>query len=134
MTFSFLKSLSRDNDSGFTLLEAMIAIFIFTIGILATVSMQTTSLNANMSARETTEAASAGASLIENLRPLSYAEDAGLMDGAHARPNDAQYAITYNVQRNTIIDNTMLIQVTINWTERGRPKSVNLTYIKADII
>lgn len=122
------------DDRGFTLLEAMIAILIFSIGILATVSMQTSSLNANMLARQNTEAASNAASVIENLRPLDYIEDAELTDGTHTLPDQDQYTFTYDVQRNTIIDNTMLINIIVNWTVRGVQKSINLVAIKPDII
>lgn len=129
-----LKKQYTGDDRGFTLLEALIAILIFSIGILATVSMQTSSLNANMLARQNTEAASNAASVIENLRPLDYIEDAELTDGTHTLPDRDQYRFTYDVQRNTIIDNTMLINVTVNWTVRGVQKSINLVAIKPDII
>jgi type IV pilus assembly protein PilV len=133
MKWIAMKKLSRKRDDGFTLIEIMISILVFTIGILAVVSMQTSSLHGNKIARETTEAAAVAASAIESLRPLDYA-DPSLTDGTHTLPGQDQYAITYNVRRNTIIENTMLIEVSVTWTERGIPKRVELPLIKFDII
>lgn len=130
-----VKKQSIGDDRGFTLLDAMIAMLIFSIGILATVSMQISSMNANTLARQNTEAANNSASVIENLRPLHYMDDAAqLNEGDNPLPDQDQYTITYNVQRDAIIDNTMLIQVTVNWMVGGVQKSVNLVAIKPDII
>lgn len=134
MQVSKIKRMPLNNDHGFTLIEAMVATLVLTIGILATVSMQSSSLHGNMFARETTEAAAAAVSVIENLRPLNYTTDAELADGTRILSNQDQYAISYTIQRNAIVNNTMLIQVTINWTEAGKPKTVNMAYIKSDVI
>jgi type IV pilus modification protein PilV len=122
------------NNSGFTLIETMIAILVFTIGILAMVSLQTHSIRTNASAKQTTEAASATASVIEDLRPLNYIRDAELADGSHTRPDQDQYSISYTIQRDALLENTMLIQTTVTWTEGTKSRSMNLVYIKADII
>ena len=122
------------NNSGFTLIETMIAILVFTIGILAMVSLQTHSIRTNASAKQTTEAASAAASAIEDLRPLDYVGDTELADGNHNLPDQERYSISYTIQRDALLDNTMLIQTTVTWTEGTKSRSMNLVYIKADII
>lgn len=122
------------NDSGFTLLEVMIAVMVFAFGILATVSMQMTAVDANGEARRTTEASNFAADRIESLRPLNYQEDADLTDGSHVLADEGDFAISYTVQRNTIIDNTMLIQMTVQWTDRGVTRSVVLSSLKSDTI
>lgn len=130
-----LKKQYTGDDKGFTLVDAMMALLVLSVGILATVRMQTSSLNANMLARLNTEAAANAASVIENLRPLNYHEDYELKeDIEHPLPDQDQYTFTYYVQRDAIIDNTKLINITVNWTVGGVQKSVNLVAIKPDII
>jgi Tfp pilus assembly protein PilV len=112
----------------------MIAMLIFSVGILATVSMQISSMNANTLARQITEAGSSSASVIENLRPLDYMRAVELADGDTTLPNQDQFNVSYNIQRDAIIDNTMLIQVTVTWMVGGVQKTMNLVGIKPDII
>ena len=132
--FNFLKNRPQGNESGFTLIEAMIALLVFSVGILAVATLQSTSIDANMLAQQTTVGAAAAASVIEDLNPMDYIKAAELSNGDHNLPNIDQYSISYNVTRNAIINNTMLVLVTINWTVRGNPKNVNLVLIKPDII
>jgi type IV pilus modification protein PilV len=121
-------------NEGFTLIEAIIAMFVFTVGILAVASMQINSINGNHTARSLTLGANTAANLVETLRPLDYMRDADLTEGAHGPVQNGNYAFTYNVQRNAILQNTMRVDVTVNWLERGAPKIMNLVYIKHDTI
>lgn len=133
---TIINKMPKGDNRGFTLIEAMIALLVFTIGILAMVSLQTRSLDANTHAQQVTEAATLGVSALEALYPLDYLKDAELSNGTHAMtlPNQGQYAITYNIQRDAVLDNTMLIQVNVTWMLRGVQRSVNLIAIKPDII
>ena len=132
--FKFLKTLPAGNDRGFTLLEAMIALLVFSVGITAMAKMQTHSIDSNVLAKQTTEGAAEAASVIESLNRMDYLKDDALTSGAHALPNVDQYAVSYTVNEGAIINNTKLVQVTVNWTIRGKPKTVNLILIKPDII
>lgn len=131
---SFLKRKTVDDNSGFTLVEALLALLVFTVGILATASLQSTSLTSEVLSRQNTEASSLAASVIEDLHPLNYEKDAELANGTTALPVQDEYNISYNVQRDAIIDNTMLIQVTVNWTVGGVQKTISFISIKPDII
>lgn len=124
----------RSKEKGFTLIEAMIGIFVFTVGILAVMSVQNASLSSNSMARGTTEGAAFAADVIETLRTMDYGIDSELTDGTHAPPASDRYSISYAIERDAIIDNTMLISVTISWMEGGTPKSLTLDYIKPDNI
>lgn len=130
----FFKKIATTDNAGFTLIEAMIGLFVFTIGILAVIKLLNISINGNALARHNTEAAFMAASQVEDLRPLNYTKDAGLADGLRTLPDNDQYSRNYTVQRDAIIDNTMLIQVNVTWEESGRKKNVTLFYIKPDII
>jgi len=63
------------NDSGFTLIEALIAFAIFAIGFLAVGAMQINALNKTNSARQTTEALSVAEDQVEQLRLLPFYTD-----------------------------------------------------------
>ena len=130
----FVKKMALADNAGFTLIETMIGLLFFIVGTLAVISLMKYSVNANALARHNTEASVAAASTVENLRPLDYTGDAELVEGDTELPDQDQYSLDYTVQRDAIIDNTMLIQVTVSWVEAGNQKSVNLVYIKPDII
>lgn len=122
-----------DGREGFTLLEVIIAVFVFSIGILATVSMQISSLQGNSIANNNTVAASIAASVIEELRPLAYSDPA-LAPGPHPLPDQERYAVSYAVQQDVIIANTLSIRVTIGWTDGSTPRTVDIDYLLSDTI
>src|SRR6056297_2750953 len=62
---------------GFTIIEVLIALAIFGIGILAVAKMQIASVGHNTSSRIYTEAASTGTGQIEELINLAYGDLAG---------------------------------------------------------
>ena len=66
------------DDRGFTFVELLMVIAIFSIGILAVASMQVTSINANSSARISGEATALAANKIEELMASDYNNDGDL--------------------------------------------------------
>ena len=84
-------------NQGFTLIEVLIAMAIFSIGILAVANMQILSINQNASARLQTEATTLAVDWMERLLSLPY-EDV-LLDEA-ASPFEIQhgsYTLEYSV-------------------------------------
>ena len=71
------------DDRGFTFVELLIVIAIFSIGILAVASMQVTTIHANSSARMSGEATVLAANKIEELMASDYNTDEDLNPGAH---------------------------------------------------
>lgn len=69
-----------NNRSGFTLLEVLIALFIFSIGILGVNAMQLTSIQGNGKANRITEASSVAADRIEQILSMPYDSDTNLID------------------------------------------------------
>ena len=71
------------DDRGFTFVELLIVVAIFSIGILAVASMQVTTIHANSSARMSGEATVLAANKIEELMASDYNTDEDLNPGAH---------------------------------------------------
>ena len=119
-------------ETGFTLIEVLIAIAIFSIGILAIAKMQLDSVSGNTSARMYTEAGMYITNRIEQLMALPYNDT--LLDSAGNPHEDTQgvYDITWTVSDDTPMTNTKTIHVTITWTKYGS-KTLTINFIKANI-
>ncbi|MBN1227903.1 MAG: prepilin-type N-terminal cleavage/methylation domain-containing protein [Deltaproteobacteria bacterium] len=141
----FIKNLAKkrkNNTGGFTLVEVMIAISIFTIGILAIASMQISAINGNDSANNLTGATTWAQDRIEELLALPYAN---VVNGGPI--NQGMYTISWTVNTcpaaipaagncpavNCIVPNTKLIIVTVTWQERGANKSICFTNAKPSV-
>jgi prepilin-type N-terminal cleavage/methylation domain-containing protein len=75
MTFKRPKSPGKDSAAacaGFTIIEVLIAIAIFAIGILAIAGLQIQSINTNSAARMQSEATTAAVDCMERLMSLPY--------------------------------------------------------------
>ena len=91
------KRTCRIDNRGFTFVELLMVIAIFSIGILAVASMQVTSMNANASARMSGEATALAANQIEALMALDYNTAAELssdpVDNPHVLNKEAYQVI-----------------------------------------
>ncbi len=72
----------QEHAAGFTLLEVMVALAIFSVGLLAIFSMHVSSLRTNTVARGVTENVTAAAAKAEQLMALAY-DDPQLDAGPH---------------------------------------------------
>ena len=132
-----IKKRMLGDNGGFTLLEAVVAMLVFTVGILATTTMQQSALNGGKNAQQITEACNLAADQLETLRPLDYLEDAALDPGAYTFPpavTGTDYTLTYTVQEDAIIDNTKWIHINVQWMEGDFQRTMDLDCIKPDII
>ena len=68
----FVEQDMRTGIKGFTLIEVLMVMTIFSIGILAVAAMQITSTKGNASARRMTEASALAKKHVENLMRLPY--------------------------------------------------------------
>lgn len=74
-----MKATILKNNRGFTLTEIMIALAVFTVGILAVNTMQTASIKGNSKARQITEVSNLASDRIEKIIALDY-DDPPLSD------------------------------------------------------
>ena len=146
---SVRKSSTWNSSRGFTLIEVMIGMVIFAIGILSVAAMQTSAVRGNTSANKTTRAFAWCSDRIEFLKSLPYT-DASLTAGNYpqtlpAAENDGvdndydglideagetgQVDLTWSI---TDVGNTKLITVTASWrTPLGQNKTHTLRTVRA---
>jgi type IV pilus assembly protein PilV len=121
----------RIDDRGFTFVELLIVIAIFSIGILAVASMQVTAINANASARMSGEATVLAASHIEELMASDYDTDEDLFPGTHTLVKGA-YTIDWVVSEFDIdfdgTNDSKSVLVTVHCANPNA-KDVNMQYI-----
>jgi type IV pilus assembly protein PilV len=129
----------RKNQQGFTLLELLIAISIFAIGLLSIAGMQITAIRTNSSANTLTAGSALAAGILEEI--LAWPADTGVLKanatnsawdfdpdpGATMNQKfingSGQYTGTYSVATN-YNGNTDLSRITVVVTGNGRTSTV----------
>ena len=112
----------KPRQSGFTILEVMIAISILAIGLLAVFSGQNMAIRGNDRASHLTEGMTLAQDKMEELLALPYDS---VTTGSGTQGN---YSIAWTVYDNDPINNTKRIVVTV--TGQGLNKSLELNCIK----
>lgn len=139
------------DDGGFTLIEALVAIVILVIGVLATYTMQSTSIKGNANAIALTGAANWATNQIEHLLALDYdhgdldddngdgstgLDEVAAADG-NAQSPDGRYTIYWNVAEDilTSLPNPTVkaIRVIVVHNMFGKQKQVAMVYYKQKI-
>jgi type II secretion system protein I len=96
------------SDNGFTLIEVLVAMTIFAVGILAVMSMQSTSTGSNARAVQITKAASFSADRVEAILSLPYAD---LVTGSESHDG---FTISWVVTDDSPIIGIKKIQITVD--------------------
>ena len=142
-------------SDGFTLIEILIAMAIFSIGILAVLSMQISSVNTNATAKKVTDNYTWAAQQGEEFMALPFtdpvlndtggnfftpSQDADGIDndgdGQIDEPGENGYAtIAWRVQENPPENGFQSKNITIRMTSigRGGAKTIHLDFLKLDI-
>ena len=127
-------------DQGFTLIEVLIALAIFSIGILAVGSMQLRSTGGSTNARILTEASIWGQDQVETLMSCPYNDPnlalGNVADGTEQTSTEGSYNIVWEVWDNsgvtpwgvTPANNTRIVRVTVTGRD-NRPATV--TFVRA---
>lgn len=134
-----------NGSKGFTLIEVLVAMAIFSIGILAVASMQLAGTKGSSSARLSTEAAVLAQDQMESLIALEYDPIAPVqgfdpaLNGTRAVTYSNRYTVDWTVAQNTLngiaLPNDCLgITVTVTWPSGGGQRSYSLDFIKSDKI
>ena len=120
-----------DNERGFTLIEVMVALVIFAVGLLAVATMQISSIGGNSTASQITDASTLAANQVEILMGLPYA-DPDLANGAHPALISGNYQITWTVTDDT--PTTATKTVTVNVQNLLDNRTVFYTSVVPEII
>jgi len=131
------KKESRINDRGYTLIEILIAVSIFSIGILVVAGMQIAAMSANSQASRSTALIVNAQDKLEKLIALPYddpwLEAAGNPPGTDTGGNTHQettsegYTISWDVIDDNPVSNVKRITVTVT----GRGEEIRVVSIKS---
>ena len=125
-----MKKLKKED--GFTLIEVLIALTIFAVGLLAVAAMQNSAILMNSNAGKLTNLSTLAMDQIEKLSALPYTDPA-LNAGSHDPTSpSANYPISYTVTDTTaVIDSiTVSIRKNITVTVSGRGKTAGISFLK----
>jgi type IV pilus assembly protein PilV len=134
------------NRKGFTLIEVLFALTVFTIGVLAVAALQGTGLRAAAQAKALNEGQSAARTMVEQLMALPGDHPrlsdrdgdgaAGLMEtGEEADhllipPEQERIELSWNIAAGWPRPGVTTVRVIAHWPERGRERRTALEFEK----
>lgn len=127
------------NDTGFTLVEVMIAMAIFAIGILAVGTMQMTAAQGNTSARMRSDALTIAVDRLEEYKVIPYEQLVDPEGHGVSYPYQITedvngiYTVVSRIRPNTPTVDSVTIEITVSWEQAGA-KSLIVRLITADVV
>jgi len=122
------------DSRGFSLLEAMISLAIFSVGILGIAALQSTATTNNAMAETSQGNTAVAMSEIEELMAADYIDQRIFYDGAGAfETADGKYSIAWNVVTNKAVPGAKVVEVTAQYIYQGRGRPTTFTIIKPRI-
>jgi len=124
-------TLNHCAEKGFTLVEILVAVSIFAIGLLAVAMMLDSAIQYNSSARLMSEATEIAQYQMEKLMSAPY-DDAELEEAfSPYGPNlISNYSVSWTVLEDVPMSAMKTIHLTVAWNERGADKSLTVDAIK----
>jgi prepilin-type N-terminal cleavage/methylation domain-containing protein len=130
----------RNFQSGFTIIEVMIAVSIFAIGFLAISSLQFSASRNNRTASEITLAVTAATDRMESLMALPFNhEDLDPALNPHLESQgkyDLQWLVTDSDLNVDGVNDAKTVNMTVSWDRLGQPgggtRTITIDFIKPD--
>jgi type II secretion system protein I len=120
----------KPNETGFTLIEVLMAMAIFAIGILAVGSMQIAAMNGGASARRSTDAATIAQDQIEKIIAGNYDDLAAPADAVVNGRYSLNWAVAEDDLNGDGNNDAKNVTVTVTWPDQGGDRSFNLDFTK----
>ena len=120
--------------SGFTLLEALVALLVLSVGLVAVARLQADLLLGSRQAKARGEATAIARQQIEHLRSSSIRRSRGPLSVAGARTQTGSHQV-YRVEWHTMPAagmNYARTIVRVHWTDRSGPRQIQLATLLAD--
>ncbi|MBF0233239.1 MAG: prepilin-type N-terminal cleavage/methylation domain-containing protein [Desulfamplus sp.] len=129
-----IKRVSNFTEQGFSLIEVLIAMFIFSFGILGVTAMQMSSTEGNTTAGSSTELTAVALDQMEKLLNTPYTHG-DLAPGTHtiSSPIDRFEDIEWTVVENDIVSNTKTLTLTVTENHGRRELQLVLQHIIPEI-
>lgn len=121
--------------NGFVLIEALVALLLISVGLLAVSKLQVLSVAGAGEAKSYSAAMALSQRKLEELRNVLQRSQFGIADGTQAVAGDnAAYTLAWTILPNPVLATTEQIEVRLRttWTDRyGQPKTLDLNSIVA---
>ncbi len=154
------KNLLVNDSSGFTLIEVMLALVIFAVGLLAVAYMQISAIRGNDTAFEFSKALTLAQSKIDKLTALPYddtmlddddgdgtnqdSDDDGLDDSGNnfglddnttatadgSETIDSKYSLFWNIAVDEPVNNAKKIRIIVQWQDGSTQRQAELDTVK----
>lgn len=133
-----MKIIAINNNRGFTLIEAMVSLFVVSIGLLAITRMQVTSINGNTKAVNSINAVLESSSTIEQMLSISFQKPelahtgAGTIVDSNLPQADNRFSTEYSVNQVGVGTDQCFSQITLTttWLENGVQKGIQTEFFR----
>ncbi len=124
------KTAEVNSESGFSLLEVMIALVILGFGLFGTAMMQLTAIQGNAFSMKISEADALIASKVEQYKHMKFEDIESESKDVKIHPSDPNvYKIQTVVTDNTPLPNLKTVKVQVTWQDKGNHTTACQTII-----